>query len=195
MANEFETSRRSAAVSKVIANAVNLRGWQKSFLSVAILLFGAGSAGQLMGKIESDSPRVVQNQPDNSSGSTLVEKQPDDTRAPKDTEPTLREKLSPWATRVGLSFMGGFIIGFALRTFLRITAMLLALGATLFLGISYFSGKNVDLTDAKTKYEGAIHWAEDQAYKLKDRAETVLPSSGTGLFGAFAGFRRKRRPN
>ena len=81
---------------------------------------------------------------------------------------------------------------FALRVFVKITLTLLALGAAIMMGLSYFNITNIDLTPAKTKYDSAIHWAKDQGYKLKDSAQSHLPNTGGGALGAFAGFRRKR---
>jgi len=94
--------------------------------------------------------------------------------------------------RMGLSLLIGFLLGFALRVFVRITVTLLVLGIGLLMLLSYFHVVNVDFSAEKTKYENTIHWAEDQATRVKDSALSHLPSSGGGALGAFAGFRRRR---
>jgi uncharacterized membrane protein (Fun14 family) len=180
-------SNRPSPVARLVSNALDLGRWQRRLLMVSLLVFGSGMVSQMTSS-HPQSPDAPEASIANSKGFLSQSTTP----PPPAPEPTLREKVSPWAMKVGASFMGGFLLGFALRTFLRITATVVALGAALFLGISYFGGKNIDLTEARTKYEGAIHWVEDQAYRLKDSAQAHIPHSGTGLIGAFTGFRRKR---
>src|SRR4051812_39369262 len=169
----------STLLPKISMHFFNMHRWQRTLLTLSLLIFGAGATGQITGYFGH------------------VNEQTAATDVPRDTvkqapEPTLRERLSPWATRFGASMLGGFLIGFALRVFIRITVSLIALGAMIMMALSYFNVMNVDLTAAETKYDSGIHWAEDQAYKLKDAAMSHLPSTGGSAFGAFAGFRRKR---
>src|SRR3954452_6456721 len=135
----------SNLLPRISTHFFDMHRWQRTLLTLSLLIFGAGATGQI------------------TSHFGTVNEQTAATDAPPGAvkhapEPTMREWLSPWAMRFGGSMLGGFLIGFALRVFLRITVMLLALGAAIMMGLSYFNVTNVDLTPAKTKYDSAIHW-------------------------------------
>lgn len=166
-------------LSLITSHVFNMHRWQKMFLSISLLLFGTGSAGQITGLLARHATPAA---------ATSVDSQ----NPPPESSPSLTERLAPWATRVGASFIGGFLLGFALRVFVRVTATLLVVAASIMMLLSYFNVMNLDLTAARTKYETSIHWAQDQAYRLKEAAQSHLPSSGSGTIGAFAGFRRRK---
>src|SRR5437762_3991224 len=92
--------------------------WQKILLLLSIALVVCGLAGQAGGWLK-PKPRQVQSA--NSRG--FVEGQPADESAQPAEKPWY-EKFSPHATGLGLSFLGGFLIGWAFRAFLKITAMI-----------------------------------------------------------------------
>jgi uncharacterized membrane protein (Fun14 family) len=168
-------------LSLISSHVFSMQRWQRGLVLVSVLLFGSGSVGKMSDYFGQRNQPVVA--PADSSKPIP---------SPPPPEPTLQQKLSPWAMRVGLSLLMGFLLGFALRVFVRITITLLVLGAGLMMLLSYFNVLNVDLSSAQTKYNSSIHWAQDQAEKLKDSALGHLPSSGSGVLGAFAGFRRRR---
>src|SRR5215207_4743429 len=95
----------SEAVTKLIANALNLGKWQKMFLTISVLMLAGGTAGQFSSKVGQQN--IAQVQTEATSSSSRVEQTP--VTAPPAPDPTLVEKLSPWATRVGASFAGGFL--------------------------------------------------------------------------------------
>src|SRR5437667_797163 len=166
-------------LSLISTHVFSMHKWQRGLVLLSVLLFGGGSVGQMSGYFGQKNQPVVA---------------PSDTSKPIPNPPapetTLPQKISPWAMRMGLSLLIGFLLGFALRVFVRITVTLLLLGIGLMMLLSYFHVVNVDFSAEKTKYENTIHWAQDQAGRLKDAALSHLPSSGGGALGAFAGFRR-----
>ena len=168
-------------LSLISTHVFNMHKWQRGLVLVAVLLFGSGSVGKMSSYLGQKNQPVV--------APADANKPIPNPPAP---EPTLAQKVSPWAMRMGLSLLVGFLIGFALRVFVRITVTLLLLGIGLLMLLSYFHVVNVDLSAEKTKYESTVNWAQDQAYRLKDSALSHLPSSGGGALGAFAGFRRRR---
>ncbi len=168
-------------LTKTVAHLWNMHHWQRGVLAIAVLLFGAGTVGKFTGNSNNQNTVAVSTDtPDTTSTSSPQPK------------PTAIQAMSPWAMRVGGSMLGGFLLGFALRTFVRITAALLALGLSVFMLLSYFNVMNVDLTSAENKYKSSIEWLDDQANRLENAAKSHLPSSGSGAVGIFAGFRRKR---
>lgn len=168
-------------LSLISTHVFGMHKWQRGLVLLAVLLFGSGSVGQMSSYLGQKNQPVVA--PTDSSKPIPN---------PPPPEPTLAQKISPWAMRMGLSLLVGFLLGFALRVFVRITVTLLVLGIGLMMLLSYFHVVNVDFSAEKTKYENTVHWAEDQATRVKDSALSHLPSSGGGALGAFAGFRRRR---
>jgi len=99
--------------------------------------------------------------------------------------------MAPHATHIGVSFIVGFILGWAFRVFVKTMAMIAALATALFFGLSYFNVMNIDLSKAEKQYDSGKTWLVDQAGRLKDAVKTHLPSSGATFLGLFVGFRRK----
>jgi len=175
-------------LGKVATHIWSMHRWQRGLFTVALAMLIGGAATKVTAP---PAPQPAAPAAVGAPGSPAA--QFNAPSAPQEQpDPTFRQKRSADAVRIGASILGGFLIGFGLRVFLRITAMLLALGALVMMGLSYFNIMNVDLTAAKTKYESAIHWAQDQGYRLKDAAQSHLPSSGSGMVGMFAGFKRRR---
>jgi uncharacterized membrane protein (Fun14 family) len=100
--------------------------------------------------------------------------------------------LSPRFLSIGGSVLSGFLIGWAMRVFVKTTLLVgLAISAVIG-GLSYFHVMNVDLTSVQQKYNGDVSWLTDQASRLKDVAIAHIPVHAGGLFGMFMGFRRPR---
>jgi len=117
---------------------------------------------------------------------------PTQTSATTASQPDgLIAKLSPNATRIGVSVVIGFILGWIFRAFLKTMAFFCMLGAAILFALSYFGVLNVDFSAAREHYASAVHWLTDQSTKLKDAVLAHLPSSGGGAVGAFLGFRRR----
>jgi uncharacterized membrane protein (Fun14 family) len=110
---------------------------------------------------------------------------------PTPPPPTLQERLSPAAIRSGLGLIGGFIIGWAFRAFLKMMSIITFLIAAIFVGLSYFNVLNVDFTAAETKVKSSSAWVSDQASRAKDAAMSHIPGSAVSVVGLWLGFRRK----
>jgi uncharacterized membrane protein (Fun14 family) len=164
-------------ISKIVAHFLDMHRWQKALLTLSVILFGAGGSHELTSYFGATPPATTA---------------PAVRGAPPAPEPTLGERISPYAMRVGASFIAGFILGFALRIFVRITLGILFVGVVIFGLLSHFDMIHVDWSAEKTKYEGSIHKINDEATHMKDVAVSHLPHSGSGLVGAFAGFRRRK---
>lgn len=128
---------------------------------------------------------------------------PDDVRtAVQDaaqTDPGVKETpvdtWTAWAStkgvRLGLSFLGGFALGYAFRTFLKTMAILTALAVTTTLLLSYFNVYNIDFSQVQEKWDSNSEWITTQATKLKDLVWTYLPSSTMAFIGFFVGMLRR----
>jgi uncharacterized membrane protein (Fun14 family) len=100
--------------------------------------------------------------------------------------------LSPRFLSVGGSVLGGFVIGWLMRIFVKTTVLIGMLIAAVIGALSYFHVMNVDFTSVQQQYSGDVSWLADQASRLKDVAIAHLPVHAGGLFGMFLGFRRTR---
>ena len=186
----------SDILSKLASHIWQMKRWQRVLFTPSVALFGAGSVGQIMAYFKDPPPTVVKTDNPESqlpgASPKLMDQRAPATSTANEPEPTFRQRFSPWAIRIGGSFIVGFILGVAMRIFLKITALALVLGIGLLMALSYFNVLNIDLSSAKTKYEDSVHWVNDQAKRVKEAAQSHLPSSGSSLVGAFAGFRRKK---
>ena len=165
-------------MSKVVNHFLDMHSWQKAMLTLSVIVFGTGSAHQMATYFGAAPPTTAP--------SAVVQNQPP---APS---PTMSDRISPWLMKVGASFIAGFVLGFALRIFVRITLTILTVGIVILVLLSRFHVMNIDFTSAETKYQDSIHWLEDQGERFKDTAVAHLPHSSSGVFGAFAGFRRRK---
>ena len=98
---------------------------------------------------------------------------------------------SPAAAQIGASYLGGFLIGWAFRRFLRIAAMMVAL-VLAWIGVMKASGWiDVDWSALETQVSRTVQWLHGEAQGLKDVLTGFLPSAGAAGAGSFFGFRKK----
>lgn len=98
---------------------------------------------------------------------------------------------SPAVAQLGASYLGGFLIGWAFRRFLRIAAMLLAVVVA---GVAVIKGTgwiDVDWSALEEQIRHTVQWLHGEAEGLKNVVTGVLPSAGAAGAGSFFGFRKK----
>jgi uncharacterized membrane protein (Fun14 family) len=183
----------------LVDHVTTMPRWQKSLLTLAAILLAGGAAGQAMGYFQHrSSPDVTTSAhnsgpaaPANSRGIVSGKPSPDEPEAHAEPKPTIVDKLSPFATKFGGTFIVGFLIGWAFRAFLKVMTTVTIAGAAIITGLSYFNVMNIDMTKAEKQYESSKVWVTDQASRLKDAVTSHLPVSGASVLGMFVGFRRK----
>ncbi len=96
----------------------------------------------------------------------------------------------PWYVRVCVSYIGGFLLGWTFRRFIRILMIItvLIIGA---LGLGRFAG--CDTTSLKTKVGHEADVAKEKAKQERDYLKHLLPSAFAAGFGVFYGFWRRSR--
>lgn len=199
---------KPSVFARFFGDVFSMPAWQKWFLSIAALVGGAGAAGQTYDKIVTPRPVGTQVAPavpasTATPGAAFVDHgptappgqlpPPESSNPANSAEPpsTFIQSQSPWMTQIGLSFVGGFILGWAFRVFIKTMAIVTFLGVALLVGLSYFHVINVDFSAAREKYADSITWITDQAGKLRDVAVTYFPSTGTSMAGLAVGFKKK----
>jgi uncharacterized membrane protein (Fun14 family) len=176
---------------------VQMPHWHKGLLVLATLLLGVGAAGQLVTTLRpppSQQPVTLEKQdtpgaPGQSHFVTSTGTTPGtaDTTAPP---PSLRERVSPWLTHVGLSVLVGFIVGWVFRAFLKMMSLIALAIIAVMAALSYFHVLNVDLSAARQEYASTMAWATDQAQHLGRAILNHVPGSTSSVVGFFIGFRR-----
>jgi uncharacterized membrane protein (Fun14 family) len=100
--------------------------------------------------------------------------------------------LSPRFLSFGASVLAGFLIGWAIRLFVKTTVLVGLALAAVFGVLSHIHLMNVDFTSVQQQYSGALRWLSDQASRLKDVAIAHLPVHAGGLLGVLMGFQRRK---
>jgi uncharacterized membrane protein (Fun14 family) len=185
--------------SRFLYHIMRMPSWHKYVLMVAMAFAAVGGMGrvrQLMGTgpIPASTPAQTP-APQNTSGSTSrnnFANAPTPGNAEATDANAVPWYLSPRFLSIGGSVLGGFVVGWLMRVFVKMTALIgLTLGA-LIAGLSYFHVMNVDFTSMQQHYNSDVSWLGDQASRLKDVAIGYLPVHTGGLFGMFMGFRRPK---
>lgn len=96
----------------------------------------------------------------------------------------------PVTFRLGAGYVGGFLIGFAFRRFLKVTA---AVAALLLGGIALLKATGLvelDWAGVENQIRESLAWTHGWAASLKTLLTGYLPSAGAGGLGLWKGFRR-----
>lgn len=98
---------------------------------------------------------------------------------------------SPAAAQIGASYLGGFLLGWAFRRFLRIAAMLVAV---VLAGIAVMKASgwiDVDWSALEAQVGRTVQWLHGEAEGLRNVLTGFLPSAGAAGAGSFFGFRKR----
>lgn len=93
--------------------------------------------------------------------------------------------------KLGFGFVGGFVIGFLFRAFVKITTLVGVVIIGGLAALSHFNILHIDWAAARTAYDTHEQWITDHAIHLKDVLIAHLPSSTTGAAGMYFGTRRR----
>jgi uncharacterized membrane protein (Fun14 family) len=94
----------------------------------------------------------------------------------------------PITVKAGASYVGGFLIGWAFRRFIRIAVVLTAAVVSL-IGFGKYAGCDTAPTQAKVKQASVM--VQHEATVARDYLKTLLPTASAAAVGTFLGFRRK----
>jgi len=97
---------------------------------------------------------------------------------------------SPFFVKGGMSFFVAFCVGYALRTFLKMTAIFLGLVFLVLFGLSYIDIVAVDWSAIDGYFDGFVGRVGDEAKHFKTFVTGSLPSAGLATIGLVTGFRR-----
>lgn len=103
----------------------------------------------------------------------------------------LNDIMSPAMARGGASFIGGFLIGWALRKTLMIGLFMAASLAALIAVLNIIGWIHLEWNLIEADVTRSVAWAQGQAESVKQVLTGYLPSAGAGGAGAYFGFRKK----
>jgi uncharacterized membrane protein (Fun14 family) len=98
---------------------------------------------------------------------------------------------SPAAAQIGGSYLGGFVIGWAFRRFLRAAAMLVAVVLAGVAAMKATGWIDMDWSQLESQISRTVQWLHGEAEGLKNVLTGFLPSAGAAGAGTFFGFRKK----
>jgi uncharacterized membrane protein (Fun14 family) len=98
---------------------------------------------------------------------------------------------SPAAAQIGGSYLGGYLLGWAFRRFLRFAAMLVAVVLACVAAMKSTGWIDVDWSALEAQIRQMVQWLHGEAEGLKNVVTGVLPSAGAAGAGSFFGFRKK----
>ena len=98
---------------------------------------------------------------------------------------------SPATFRLGVSYLGGFFLGWAFRRFIKMT-LLLSGAVILLIGLGKKLGWiDLDWASIEGHVQHSLSWLQGEAGAMKQFITGYLPSAGAAATGVFLGFRRK----
>ena len=103
--------------------------------------------------------------------------------------PSNWSKPVPGYVRVCVSYVGGFLLGWAFRRFIKLAVAGTVLIITL-LALGRYGGCDTTRAQEQVKHGGA--WVQQEATVTRDYLKGRLPSAAAGGTGIFFGFRRRR---
>jgi uncharacterized membrane protein (Fun14 family) len=98
---------------------------------------------------------------------------------------------SPAMAELGGSYLGGFLVGWAFRRFLKMAAMMVAVVLACLGAMKATGWIDVDWNALEAQVSRTVQWLHGEAEGLKSIVTGFLPSAGAAGAGSFFGFRKK----
>ena len=182
--------------------------WKKVLLGLAAVLFVAGAGIKLYGYATGRGrpEQTVASNP-RAGGASLVEGAgggslvgtPGTVHGPGDEEAadggegeaSTSQSLSPAFMKGGLGFLLGFCMGYALRTFFKISALFVGVGLLGYFGLVHFHIlPPPDWTALEQRFDQLVESFKGQASAFQAFLASNLPSAGLGAAGLVTGFKK-----
>ncbi len=98
--------------------------------------------------------------------------------------------FSPFFVKGGLSFFVGFALGYALRTFFKISAIVIGVILLAIFGLSYAGVLDIDWTAIDTHFDQLVAKLKTEGSSFKTFITGSLPSAGIATLGLATGFKK-----
>jgi len=101
------------------------------------------------------------------------------------------EQLSPALTRGGMSYIGGYLVGWTTRHAMKLAALIAGLILAAVASLKSAGWIDLDWTSFESHVSQSLSWLNGKAEGLKTLLTGWLPSAGAGGAGVYFGFRKK----
>lgn len=183
--SEAPPSAARLTVSRKLSQQLHhVPAWHKKLIVAAIVLCGVGLAGQGFARFAQKNGAAQSSAPAGSRSAFEF------SESPAQQEPPLWQRVSPHATKIGVSLVIGFIVGFLFRAFIKTMALIVIVIGGIIFALSYFDILNIDYDSARQQTEHAAGWLGQKATAAREFVMSHLPSGVASAVGAFLGFRR-----
>ncbi|MCA9295173.1 MAG: hypothetical protein KC983_01625 [Phycisphaerales bacterium] len=125
------------------------------------------------------------------SGFAATEPGSPSSSASGEESPNAFDVWSPALFKLGFSFFVGFCIGYAVRTFVKISIVAIGFILLVLFGLQYFGIVDVDWSAAEGHYATAMDWLKNETASFTTFIKGTLPSATSVMAGLVFGFRRK----
>jgi uncharacterized membrane protein (Fun14 family) len=171
--------------------------WKKVLLATAAfaLVAGAGFRVYSLARGQGDGQKVVTDQRNLTTGLRNEGGQPFFPDGPRErsVDEGAEGSASTWSPLLlkgGFSFIAGFAIGFALRAFFKISAVVLGLVLLAIFGLQYAGVLNVDWHSLEAHFNRIVGSVTGEASGFKDFIAQKLPAASLAGLGLFTGFKK-----
>jgi uncharacterized membrane protein (Fun14 family) len=103
----------------------------------------------------------------------------------------LSDMMSPALANGGASFLGGFLLGWAIRKTVKLALLVAASLLALIAVLKTTGWIHLDWTLIQADVNHILDWGRGKAQGFKDVLTGYLPSAGAAGAGTFFGFRKK----
>lgn len=163
-------------------------GWVRALVLVSVLVMAGGAALGVAARVTGGERAGAGELPAGASGFDITGR--GDGAAAGDTGGSWMREWSPAIFRLGFSFFVGFAIAYALRTFVKLSLVVVGLFALLLFGLEYAGLLEIRWGAIGEKYDSIAAWASGQFESFRTFITGELPSAGAAVAGLALGFRR-----
>jgi len=179
--------------------------WKKILLVVSVIAFVAGAGLKGYAYLAGGKPepgRQLSSDPSKGSANDLTNSLVDGSTGPRpgvgDAPPDAEARgsgsgdaLSPLLMHGGIGFFAGFCVGYALRTFFKMTALFLGAALLGYFALQYFGVlPPIDWSNMDERFRTLMASLSNQLSGFKTFVEGNLPSSAAATAGAFTGWKK-----
>lgn len=170
-------------------------------LSIVLMLAGAGlKVMAMVGGDDEPNPSTADASADVPAGLAPNGFAPSDTAregfsstssSESDVSDDALDVWSPALFKLGFSFFVGFCVGYALRTFVKVSIIGIGLILLVLLGLQYGGLVDIKWAMMEQRYDGIAEWLKTETTSFTRFVRGALPSAASVTGGLVMGFRRK----
>ncbi len=173
-------------------------GWVKTLVVVSVLVMAGGAALGVMARVNGggEAPASAASPggetPAGATGFDIIPQGDGEDVAAADggDDGAWMREWSPAVFRLGFSFFIGFAVAYALRTFVKLSLVVVGVFALFLFGLEYAGLLEIHWGAIGDKYDSVAAWATGQFDSFRTFITGELPSAAAAIAGLGLGFKR-----